>query len=130
LRLVNPFLSDRLGEDFGEMLPEDSLVSGTGMHALAGPQLARILFFSIGENDSYDNGGGDMTVRLGDLTGDHRATWFDPRTGTEADAGILPGGSDHVLTPPSTDDWILLVEQVSTDTVPPSAPTNLTAGPP
>jgi hypothetical protein len=43
------------------------------------------------------------------VSGTYQAIWFDPRTGSETSAGTLSGGSNHVLTPPSSDDWVLLL---------------------
>ena len=34
---------------------------------------------------------------------------MDPRTGEETAAGVLQGQKTHVLSPPSTDDWVLLL---------------------
>lgn len=114
LRLVNPFVQQRLGDTFRTMVPAPSLVDGSGgKSALADPARAKILYFLIGQNDQWDSGdGASITVRLGGLGGTYRATWFDPRTGNETSAGDLPGGGDRQLTPPTGDDWVLLLAKL------------------
>jgi len=126
LRLVNLFLRDKLGPVFGDMVPDSSLVSNG--YALADPAHARIVYFLMGDDDRYDNGnGGDITARLDSVSGNFTASWFDTRTGQETPAGTLAGGSNHVLTPPSSDDWVLLlVGDGAADITPPAAPTNVT----
>lgn len=109
LRLINTFIENRLGNTFGEMVPTPSLVSNG--YCITDLQKTKILYFLMGENDQFDNGnGGPITVKLSNLSGDFGAVWFDPRTGTDSSIGILQGGFDHVLSPPSTDDWVLLLE--------------------
>ncbi len=122
LRLINPFIEAKLGDTFGTMVPDSSLVSSTGgKYALADPLRTKVLYFLMGSDDSYDSGdGGAVTVKLSSVGGSYTGTWFDPRTGVETPAGTLAGGSDHVLSPPSTDDWVLLLAKGS-----PSAPTNI-----
>ena len=96
------------GTTFADMVPELILVSNG--YALADPARSKILYFLMGVNDTYDSGnGGDIVLQLSDLTDTYDATWFDPRTGQELSAGALSGGSNPPLTPPSTDDWILLL---------------------
>lgn len=127
LRLVNPFIRDKLGATFGEMVPASSLASNAT--ALADPGRSLLLFHAMGENDSWDSGnGGDITVALGGLTGNYTATWFDPRTGAETSAGVLAGGSSHTLSPPTQDDWVVLLSGSGAAPNPaPRAPTNLQA---
>jgi hypothetical protein len=108
LRLVNPFLETELGETFGSMVPDDSLVANG--YCLADPGRTRLLYMFMGVNDSHDpEDGGDLTARLSGLSGAYSGFWFDPRTGQRSSIGTLAGGSDHVLAPPSQDDWILLL---------------------
>jgi len=112
LKLINPFVQSKLGSLFANMVPDDDLVENG--YALADPARVKILYFLMGENDEYDLGnGGAITVKLVDLTGEYGVRWFDPRTGTETDAGNLLAGSDHVLDPPTSDDWILLLDSLS-----------------
>jgi hypothetical protein len=122
LRLINPFISAKLGNTFGAMTPDQSLV--TNGYSLADPARTKILYFLVGKNDRYTTGnGGAVTVKLSTLSGSFSALWFDPRTGNETVLGSLIGGRDHVLTPPNTDDWVLLLTRSGTlDTVPPSPP--------
>ncbi len=108
LKLVGPFVENDLGVTFATMLPDSSLV--TNGFALADPARTKILYFLMGVNDAFDFGDGDdVTVRLSGLAGSYLARWFDPRTGDWTAAGNLAGGVDHLLSPPSTDDWILLL---------------------
>jgi hypothetical protein len=108
LRLVNPFLDNKLGDLFGEMVPSPSLVSNG--HALADPARAKILYFLMGKNDRYDSAnGGSVTLKLGGLTAPYDAIWFDPRTGAQTGIGAFSGGTNHVVDPPTTDDWVLLL---------------------
>ncbi|MGB6363685.1 MAG: 3-coathanger stack domain-containing protein, partial [Thermoanaerobaculia bacterium] len=44
------------------------------------------------------------------------AIWLDPRTGEETSIGAFPGGMSHVVNPPSTDDWVLLLTGASVPT--------------
>lgn len=113
LKLINPFIAAKLGDTFGEMVPERSLVSSSGgKYALADPARTRILYFLMGRHDRYDSGdGGPITVRLGSLSAGYQAFWFDPRTGKETSIASLAGGRDHTLNPPSTDDWVLMLTQ-------------------
>ena len=116
LKLVNPFVQDKLGDTFAMMDPASSLVTGAGgKYALADATRTKVVYMLMGQNDTWDSGdGGNITVRLGGVSGHYDATWFDPRTGNEASAGTLAGGSDHTLSPPSTDDWILVVVRPET----------------
>lgn len=115
LKLINPFVQDRLGVTFGGMVPAPALVDGGGgKHALADPARTKILYFLIGANDQWDPGDGrPVTVRLRGLGGGYDAAWFDPRSGGEMRIGTLAGGSDHRLSPPSSDDWVLLLRKDS-----------------
>jgi hypothetical protein len=108
LKLVKPFVQDKLGGTFGAMVPTPSLV--TNGYCLADPARTKLLYFLMGVNDQWDSGdGGSITVKLTGLSGSYNAIWFDPRLGTESSAGTLAGGSNHVLAPPSNDDWVLLL---------------------
>ena len=111
LRLINQFVQNHLGETFGDMEPAPTLVNGSGgKYALADPARTKILYLLMGQNDTWDSGdGGSITVKLGGLSGTYNATWFDPRIGNETSAGTLTTGSDHILNPPSSDDWVLLL---------------------
>ena len=113
LRLVNPFVRDRLGATFGEMEPDAALVDGAGAkYALADGARTRILVLLLGNADTWDRGdGGPVTVRLGGVSGTFDASWFDPRTGGETTAGAVEGGADRVLSPPNGDDWLLLLRR-------------------
>lgn len=112
LVLINPFLENQLGDLFGEMVPENGLVDNG--YALADPARSRILVFLMGVNDEYDSGnGGSTTVDLAGLTGPYEANWLNPRSGNEIAIGTLPGGDEHTLSPPSSDDWILLLSDTS-----------------
>lgn len=107
------------------MVPDSSLVSNG--YALADAQRTRVVYFLMGDDDRWDNGnGGDVTARLSSISGGFSATWFDTRTGQETSQGQLAGGVDHTLSPPSSDDWILLlVRDGNVDTTAPAAPGNL-----
>ena len=108
LRLVNPFVQTKLGDIFGVMAPGPSLV-GKG-YALADPARSKILVLSIGKIDRFDRSkGGPVVIKLSSLMGNYSAFWFDPRTGREIPIGILAGGVNYTLVPPSTDDWLLLL---------------------
>ncbi|MCP4204013.1 MAG: DUF5060 domain-containing protein [bacterium] len=108
LRLVQQFTDQRLAGVFGSLFPEGSLV-GNGW-AIADPARTTIVYLYLGANDTWDSGSTNpLQVKLTGLLGDYDATWFDPRTGLETSVGILAAGSDYELTPPSTDDWVLLL---------------------
>jgi hypothetical protein len=108
LRWINPFLENRLGDLFGQMVPAPELVANG--YALADTARVKILYFLVGRNDRYDAGnGGSVTLKLGGLGTTYDAIWFDPRSGTESSIGSLSGGTSHVVAPPSTDDWVLLL---------------------
>ena len=125
ITLINPFVNTRLGSTFGEMIPDTSIVSNG--YAIADPAKTKLLYLLIGENDKFDMGGGAITVKVSSLTGSYTATWYDTRSGVETSAGTLPGGFDHVLTPPSTDDWVLLLSSAPTDGTAPTSPSGVTA---
>jgi hypothetical protein len=108
LKHVNPFIRNELGDTFGEMVPASSLA--TGGHAMSDPDRNVLVVLLIGENDKYDaTSGGGVTVDLSGLSGSWHADWFDPRSGTKTSLDALDGGSSHTLTPPSKDDWVLLL---------------------
>jgi hypothetical protein len=115
LKLINPFIKNKLGATFGQMVPSSSLVNSSGgKYALADPSRTKIFYFLMGKNDTWDSGdGGPITIKLSSLSGNYAAVWYDPRTGTETSAGTLAGGSDHTLTPPSTDDWVLYLTKTA-----------------
>lgn len=124
IRLVNPFIEQKLGATFGEMIPSAELVSNG--YALADTRRVKILYWLIGANDRYDSGnGGDVTLKLNDVDGSYSAVWFDPRSGSESSAGSFDGGGDYVVAPPSSDDWVLLLSRNS-EINRPKSPTNLT----
>ena len=58
-----------------------------------------------------------VTVRLSTLrAGQIQAWWFDPRTGTHIDLGLLPGAGERAFTPPDLGemrDWILVLDDAS-----------------
>lgn len=108
VRLINEFIQDELGETFGEMEPNSSLVSNG--YALADPGKTTMAFFLMGKGDKFDSGNGQaVTIKLGGLSGNYTAKWFDTRSGRMSNAGTLSGGSSHSLDPPSDKDWILYV---------------------
>jgi hypothetical protein len=108
LRLMDPFIQQKLGTTFGTMVPSPELVSNG--YALADPTRTRIVYFLMGVDDQWDNGnGGSITVQLSSETGSFSATWFDTRTGAEASAGTLVSSSNHTLAPPTADDWVLFL---------------------
>jgi hypothetical protein len=52
--------------------------------------------------------GGDVEVDLSPAPGEFAAEWFDPRTGTSAQAGVLQGSARrHIPGPGGTDDCVL-----------------------
>lgn len=112
LSLIGPFVRDRLGRTFADMVPSPGLVSGNA-YCLADPARHKLLYFAPGVNDTYDPGGGAVGVRLSGESGSWSARWFNPRTGGETSAGTLAGGADRTLAPPSSDDWVLLLESNS-----------------
>ena len=90
------------------LIPEASLVSNG--YCLADPDREQILFMAMGVNDEYDSGnGGAVTIKLSGESGTWSGFWFDPRDGDKTIISDLSGGSNHSLTPPSDDDWILLL---------------------
>lgn len=127
LALINPFIRTTFGEAFGGMEPRQELVSGDGAYALADPAAANLLIYLIGQNDSFDSGGGSVVLKLGSSPHEYEAAWFDPRTGAETAIGTLTGGTDHALDPPSSDDWVLYLKAEGAQAAPPNPPTDLTA---
>jgi len=124
LKLINPFIEGNLGITYGEMVPESSLVSNG--YAMSDPNRSKILYFLMGSNDKFDVGnGGAVTVKLTSISQNYLAKWFDTRSGNETGLGIITGGQDHVLVPPSTDDWVLLLSSASQDQDPPAVPFGL-----
>jgi hypothetical protein len=114
LKFINPFIKENLGSTFGSMSPNTYVVGGSKVYALADSSYTKILYYSIGINDKYDaSSGGSMTVNLTDISGIYNARWLDPRLGNMKNIGILTGGKVHNLNPPSSDDWILLLTEMS-----------------
>lgn len=110
LSLVNPFLRNQLGQHWPDMTSAQSLADGTHIYALADPDRDRIVYLAVGANDSVDTGGGgSLTLVLSGESGSWNGTWFDPRDGSTSDAGAFDGGQDYTVSPPSDDDWILLL---------------------
>lgn len=107
LSLVNPFVQEKLGEVFGSMEPDPSLVSGAGNYALSDPSRTRIVYLATGPKDPIDTGVEQITILLSNETGTWDAIWFDPRNGSELRADPIQGGSNQTLQLPSADDWIL-----------------------
>lgn len=108
LALVNPFIEDRLGPQFGAMVPERSLVSGG--YCLADPARDRLLYYALGPHDNWDpRDAVDLTAVLDELDGKYNASWFDPRTGEDTPVGVLQAGTNHTLALPSKDDWVMLL---------------------
>ena len=127
LKLINPFIEEKLGDTFGVMAFNKSLVCGTKCYCLTDQSKTKILYFLIGENDTYDpGGGGNITVKLSGLSGTYNAIWFNPRTGAESNVelGILAGGSNYVISPPDKDDWVLLLTLQITTSSPSSNASN------
>ncbi|MHC4956122.1 MAG: DUF5060 domain-containing protein [Planctomycetota bacterium] len=110
LVLINPLVDTHLGDTFGAMVPEADLVSNG--YCIADPDRKRILYMCMGENDAWDDGnGGDITVKLSGESGTWTGFWFDPRNGDQTTISDLDGGANHDLTPPSKDDWILVLKK-------------------
>ena len=117
LRLVNPFIQTKLGNTFGAMVPENSLVANG--FALADPSRTKILCYLLGVNDKHDNRNWSaVTVNLPGPGTEYNASWFDPRTGQETLIGNFGGGNNHAISPPSSDDWVLLLEQIGSSMFP------------
>ncbi len=52
--------------------------------------------------------------------------WFNPRDGASLNIGSFPSSGSQVLTPPDTDDWVLVIDDESRNLPPPgSEPLNL-----
>jgi hypothetical protein len=47
------------------------------------------------------------------------AWWYDPRTGKAISAGAFETSGMRELTPPSDDDWVLVVDDASVKRLPP-----------
>ena len=108
LKLINPFIKNKLGVTFADMEPANSLI--TNAYCLADPLRTIMLFYTIGEIDKWDTGeGGSFTINMTSLSSDYNAIWFNPRTGTETSLGVLQGNLNHQITPPDSDDWVLLL---------------------
>jgi hypothetical protein len=109
LKLLQQFTDQKLTGVFESLLPESSLV-GNGW-AIADPARTTIVYLFLGVDDTWDSGTTDpLEVKLSGVAGDYDATWFDPRSGAETSEGVLTGGSDYSLTPPTTEDWVLLLQ--------------------
>ena len=93
------------------MIPAPELVVDDGSkYALADPERQSMVFLLVGRNDRWDPGdGGPVHLRLSDVPGTFEARWFDPREGIFVEAGLVRGEAPTVLTPPSGDDWLLLL---------------------
>jgi len=111
---VAPFVEQHLGTAFGAMVPSPGLVDGGGgKYALADPARTRILYFLLGQGDSWDGGdGGAVVMKLGGLGGSYEANWYDPRTGGLQSAGTHSGGGNIPLAPPSAQDWVLVLKKL------------------
>lgn len=58
--------------------------------------------------------GRPVTVRTERLTGEAlKAFWFDPRTGSSRVIGEFRSGAPRAFTPPSEQDWVLVIEDAS-----------------
>lgn len=126
VQFVNPFLADELGALFGSMEPRDDLVGGVECYAISNSTEDKILYLLLGENDTYDSGGGgEITVKLASLSDDYGAEWLDPRTGERSSIGTLTGGQNHILTPPSRDDWVMILVKGGGGGEPGPAPPNV-----
>ena len=125
LALINPFIQNNLGDTFGIMKPSNNLVTGTGAYCLADTDNTNILVYLIGDNDKFDNGGGNVTLNLTSTSKQYSAIWFDTRTGNETIIGTISGGSDHTFTPPSNDDWVLYLNSGGPAISPPNPPSNI-----
>lgn len=126
LKLINPFVTERLSDDFGRMVPAPELIAGNEAYALADPARNKILVVLLGSNDRYDTGGGgDVIVDLTDVAQPRSAIWFDPRTGNDSSAGTLSAGNSHTVSPPNDDDWVLLLTVSAVNTSIPAVPANL-----
>lgn len=109
LKFINPFIRENLGSTFGSMSPNTTVAGGSKVYALADSSYSKILYLYIGTNDTYNAGGGSLTAKLSGLSKNYNARWFDPRSGNFINIGILAGGKDHNVNPPSSDDWVLLL---------------------
>ncbi len=111
LKLINPFIQNKLGATFGIMVPDQSLVSNG--YALADPGWTKIVYLYMGVNDTWDSQtDSTITVKLKGVSKNFSAKWFNTKTGVETLAGTLNGNINHTLTPPnsSNEDWILFLE--------------------
>jgi hypothetical protein len=114
VRLVNAFIADRLGDTYGDMQLDQDLAGGDQVYASADPGRTKIVYLAVGADDSHDfGGGGDLTLDLSEESSEETWTgeWYNPRSGTAStpDESPFAGGTSHAVTPPSTDDWILLL---------------------
>jgi len=114
LARVNPFIHQHLGSVFASMIPSPNLVDEElGKFALADPAYNRILYFLLGQGDSWDGGdGGPIVMKLDGVGGSFEATWFDPRTGELKAAGTHLGSGNIALVPPNAQDWLLVLKRL------------------
>ena len=57
--------------------------------------------------------GGTTALDLSTAPGTFSVAWFNPRTGgtPAADSSPATGGTKHILTTPSTDDWLAVIRR-------------------
>ena len=61
-----------------------------------------------------------LTVAMDQLTGaSARGWWYDPSTGVPTLIGDLPAQGERQFTPPSQQDWVLVLDNAAADLSPP-----------
>jgi hypothetical protein len=79
-----------------------------------------------------------VTIDMTEVAGSNaKAWWWNPRTNVASDAGLFATTGSQNFTPPDSNDWVLVLDDLSVGFPPPGsaggtvavpmAPTNLTA---
>lgn len=86
---------------FYNMVPHDELIVGGTGYVLAEPGKNYVVFLYDGVPTSLD---------LTAASGWFDAQWYDHRTGLWVDEPNVPGGGIRTFTPPTYEDWVLLLK--------------------
>lgn len=62
----------------------------------------------------YSADGSDITLDLAGLSGTTaQLWWYDPRSGSATEAGLVPSDGTLTLTPPNRTDWVLVADDAA-----------------
>ena len=108
IKFALEFVKNEIGEIYQSMHPVNLANAQNGAYAMSDDLNEQILILSVGAEDTWDRSTGvSFSLNLSSINGEYTGQWFDPRSAEVHSAGRFSGGQSHLVSTPSTQDWVL-----------------------